>query len=156
MATDERARPEDLLVHTPSSFVLDGETFDVSELLPLIPKYYGVSYSTSWRDTSKLRRGDHPLIGKWWAFVWETACAEVSQRFGPEHRIFRQDDLESGLNTEGLYRLWFVPESERDQIQEKRLLSLWWDLASFERRQGRRILNEELGRFRDQQRSQRL
>ena len=26
---------------TPTSFALDEETFDVSEMLPLIPKYYG-------------------------------------------------------------------------------------------------------------------
>ena len=57
---------------------------------------------------------------------------------------------------EGLYRLLSVPESERDEIQEKRLLISWWDLASFELRLGRLILNKELGRFRDQQRSKRL
>ncbi len=81
--------------------------------------------------------------------MWETACAELSQRFGPEQRIFRQDDVELGLNMEEVYRLLFVPLSTRREIEEAKLLNLWDDLASFERRRGRPVLNEELGRFRD-------
>ena len=138
---------EDTAVVAPTYFVMDDATFDAAVAQELVAPHC----SRRSKDTSKLKLRN-PLLRAWWSFAWEAACAEVSHRFGPERRTCKQE-LEVSFTMEELYRKLFSATNceeapyPKSAERERELKAIWGDLSFFERKAGRKICGDELGRF---------
>ena len=150
-------------IFAPDYFALDGVVFDAKALQQVFVPAVG--------DLSQVRRGNASLFGAWWCLTWETAAREVLRRFSSDRRMTRTGETQVTFSMEELYRKLFLeaevlqPRNKKDtgekllkrvavlEQRERDLLQIWQSLELFEKKSGRAVASEELGRFKLQYRA---
>ena len=103
-------------------------------------------------DANKLREGEAPLATAWLRMTVGSACREVRTSLGMGCRVRlsrTRGDGEVSVNwsLEELYRHLHTIRIQFDHEVENKLLVVWASLQDSERRAGRAIRENELGRF---------
>ena len=144
-------------ITAPNYFALDGVAFDAKKLQQDLVPHVG--------DLSQVRRGKASLFGAWWCLTWGTASQEVLQRYGSERRRIGTSETQLAFSMEELYRKLFLeveatqhcdgkdmverPQTRNALTKERDmdLLQIWHSLEFFEKKSGRAVAAQELGRL---------
>ena len=122
-------------IEVPRSFALDGVDYEVR------------AASSGWHS-SHLKRGEARLHALWWRLTWHATCMEVGKRHR-EQIVLEVDAQSVSYTMEDLYRKLYDIPHDADEVgkREKELMKLWHSLQEHERKRGRGITDNELGRF---------